>query len=795
MRFDEFVLRVPDDEFHIRFHDQLTVLAGIGTLERHALAESLVGAMTGDSDGTILTCSDHTGRPMELITHDGRVQARFLDDGAPAPAPIGWFAPDATALRELLLVGAEDIGLAVDQARADETPELAEARATLRALGQELHEALVARRRIERARADLAGIEHRLRSAEGGAARRAYAKVLAELERVRAEAAVLQSGDTGFEADRRLLESAEEARALSVRWAKLSASLRDAEAAYGDDDRLDDSLLAVAGDLPDDAPDGLAELVAAADAAAERVATLEARLHELATASLEEPTDPRVPVLATANQERLWAAHADLLASSETVEREQVALGGIGVDAERAAAILELEDSHSRAGAAEATMDRYRVPVIASSALSATAAIILAAAAPMLALALLILAAGFATAGVGRPFISLRAARRAEEAALAVVGVPTYLSFHMRRVDATLDPGSRERLELAVRTLAMAARAWSEVAGDVPMADATSLEFEVREFADSLRRQSGAVEQLTEMRRELDVSAVPELEGRKEELTEVVATLGFDASDLLGLNGTLWEVVANRLALGERARRQRVLEGAEADEHKEAAQLDDLLTALGFEEGSLEARVGALDWAIERAREREQARRTARPKETIEADVARLQAEARALRRPEFSAVDSAEADEPDVHELEADRERLAAGLAADEPLVIGFDRLADRHAAMERRVATIESQLGDRGGEGVSADLADVHQYLFAHLTRATHAGPRGEPLPVLLDEPFLRVPAERKWELMDMLRRLAEKTQLLYLTDDPFVGAWARRRASTGTITLLEPVEEANV
>jgi uncharacterized protein YhaN len=62
---------------------------------------------------------------------------------------------------------------------------------------------------------------------------------------------------------------------------------------------------------------------------------------------------------------------------------------------------------------------------------------------------------------------------------------------------------------------------------------------------------------------------------------------------------------------------------------------------------------------------------------------------------------------------------------------------------------------------------------------------------VPVLLDDPFVRVPAERKWELMDMLRRLSEKTQLLYLTDDPFVGAWARRRADSGEISLLEPVD----
>jgi uncharacterized protein YhaN len=63
---------------------------------------------------------------------------------------------------------------------------------------------------------------------------------------------------------------------------------------------------------------------------------------------------------------------------------------------------------------------------------------------------------------------------------------------------------------------------------------------------------------------------------------------------------------------------------------------------------------------------------------------------------------------------------------------------------------------------------------------------------VPVILDDPFVRVPAERKWELMDLVARLGEKTQLVYLTDDAFVGAWARRRTATGSITLLEPVED---
>jgi hypothetical protein len=58
-----------------------------------------------------------------------------------------------------------------------------------------------------------------------------------------------------------------------------------------------------------------------------------------------------------------------------------------------------------------------------------------------------------------------------------------------------------------------------------------------------------------------------------------------------------------------------------------------------------------------------------------------------------------------------------------------------------------------------------------------------------MFLDEALLRVPADRKWDLLDLLLRLAERHQLVYLSDDAFVAAWARQQAADGNITLLEP------
>jgi uncharacterized protein YhaN len=89
---------------------------------------------------------------------------------------------------------------------------------------------------------------------------------------------------------------------------------------------------------------------------------------------------------------------------------------------------------------------------------------------------------------------------------------------------------------------------------------------------------------------------------------------------------------------------------------------------------------------------------------------------------------------------------------------------------------------------------VADIQQHLLGRLTKAAQAGAHADAVPALLDEVFLRVPAERKWDLLDVLYRLSERHQLIYLTDDPFVAAWAQQCA-TDTITLLAPEPEPAV
>jgi hypothetical protein len=213
-------------------------------------------------------------------------------------------------------------------------------------------------------------------------------------------------------------------------------------------------------------------------------------------------------------------------------------------------------------------------------------------------------------------------------------------------------------------------------------------------------------------------------------------------------------------------------------------------TWLGHVEGELASRVETARWAIEEARARDAARRSARPRAQVEAEIERLEKE---VRRFELAGVELLPpgADDVDVDALTQEKANLERSLAGDRS-DHDIELLTERHAAQLRRVATLTGERTDDEDDSGETDVRAIHHALMARLTRAAKAGPMAEPLPVLLDDPVSRVPADRKWEVMDMLRRLGERTQLLYLTDDPFIGAWARRRAQIDqTITLLEPVE----
>jgi DNA repair exonuclease SbcCD ATPase subunit len=384
------------------------------------------------------------------------------------------------------------------------------------------------------------------------------------------------------------------------------------------------------------------------------------------------------------------------------------------------------------------------------------------------------------------PRRQLTTAAARETAVLAKVGMPSYLTYQMRRVEAVVDPEARQRLDVAAVEHRAAVGAWQHVAGGVPVETATRLAEEIRSYARALSSLGDTADEIEHARRDLTERAEPAVEAARAAVLEAIEPFGLDdASSAI-------ETVHERVTVAVLARLQAELEDAEAEEATLADGLGDLLDQVGIVDAPLDERVEALDWAVKRAEERQAARTRGRSREAIEDDLMRLQAEARRLRRPEWASVTPSDAAPPELGELRRRRDQLKAELERSKAMESEVERLTDRTGALERRVAALESQHGGGGDAPLATVIGDVHRELLAHLTDANHHATDAERVPVVLDDPFVRIPAERKWELLDMLLRLADRVQVVYLTDDPYVTAWGRRRAGDGTILLLEPERE---
>jgi hypothetical protein len=430
------------------------------------------------------------------------------------------------------------------------------------------------------------------------------------------------------------------------------------------------------------------------------------------------------------------------------------------------------------------------VPGLAGTGLGVAAGVLGLAVAPVLLPVGLAGAAVAAGAGLVRPRARRAKAARTEQAALERADATSYLAFHIRRVEASVDPRLRETVETALAEHRVARAAWHDLVGDIDVEVAVSRRQEIEAYSEALRNLGETAEELEQLRRQLAEGAEPRLRAARD--AAVSACRPYLLDDLEDDEPSTWPaLVHEQCRRGAAARLQVEVDDAETAEHDASAALDALLSELGFDAGLLDARVGGLEWAVSRATEREEARLRARPREEIESELQQLQATAAALHRPEWETVTAAEASTPDIAELEARRSELAAEVAAARAEV-DIERLADRHAAVERRVSALEARLGGPAANGDPGAIADMQQNLLAHLTAASQAGPDGDSVPVILDEVFQRVPADRKWDLLDLLHRLAEKHQVIYLSDDAFVAAWARQRAGDGAITLLELAPE---
>ncbi|MGQ0431027.1 MAG: hypothetical protein ACT452_01320 [Microthrixaceae bacterium] len=791
MQFDELTLHDPEGDLHVRFHPSLTMLCGLGTAERLALSESILSSAGAGRERTQLHMTDGQGRHLTVQAADGRLNARYAD-GSPAPDPLGSLSADPVAVRSLIVLSSEDLGARTRAMRANEPPELREARVALEELTAELDAALAEEHAVHALQVALEQLERDLRAAHDGVARREYALVLAQLERVRAEVAAIDAGTASIDSDRNLLASADAARALVQAW----SDALDAVAALVTDldgrARLAPPECERLAAIPGEAPTDLDELIGALRQAVSAHASLDHRLQSLSVSKLPAPSDPIVAELGLHEQAPLWCAADRAADATRALRQLQVSLGGVEVDEMGPAPQLieAIEVAHAELEAAERAAAAVRLPGISGAVLGAALTVVGALSLlPIIPVGVII--AGVATiSGIVRPKRRLRSASRAELAALELADATTYLGFHIRRVEASVDPELRSLVVTTMAEHRSAIASWHELVGAAELDRAMALRTEIDAYSTALRDLGDTAEEIELLRDELHGEAEPAVAAARQAVLDAIAPFEL-GDDHLNELGAVPEAVARQCELGAVARAQTRLAAAEADVEEIAARLDGLLLELGFDAGALDARAGALDWAIARAAEREAAREAARPRAELDAELQELQQSAAELRRPEWASVTAAEAKTPDIPELEIRRKDLLEQLACARR---GGDaaRLADRHAALERRVAALELSQTGHDGSSDPAVIAEIRQQLLAHLETASSAGPTGDPVPVVLDEVLARVPADRTWDLLDVVLEAAEHHQLVYLSDDAFVAAWARQRAMDGLVTLLELTPE---
>jgi uncharacterized protein YhaN len=331
----------------------------------------------------------------------------------------------------------------------------------------------------------------------------------------------------------------------------------------------------------------------------------------------------------------------------------------------------------------------------------------------------------------------------------------------------------------------MALSEWQELAGDLAPADALALEQEVRRYAGAVASLGGAADEIDAARRELGEVVEPAADKARAALMRACAPFGVDDPELAA------GMVRQQAELAATAHLQRLLEKAEAEEAEGRDELEAVLDQVGIEGANIAGRVAALEEAVAGARRRDQARTHGRSREEIEAELGRLEALARREHRPEWGAtVVPDDSEEPDVTDLSRRRAVATQAYETAATFVPDVEHLADRKAAVERRVHVLEASLDGEPSSAGGVDTEDVRQQLIARLTGARKGG--DESLPVVLDDPLVRVRGEQKWDLLDLIERVADKTQIVYLTDDHDVVLWARRRAGGSALALLEPVTE---
>jgi hypothetical protein len=775
MRYDELRLPIGDAELHLRFHSRFTVLAGLsGAQRRH-----LIDAVTQLNRGAL------RGGSVALVDSGGR--RRLIDDLTGAD-PTSHAQRSAGAWRSLLAVGAEDLGLpraSDDPGRVALQRELDDAR---RAADQARHALTAAREERRRHAADLAELtecEAQLADlgTESDRHRHNRARALVELEQARASFEAVDAAPFQIARDERLIAATTDIQALADEWADIGERLDQLKGEFGQRPPLADQELADLIDVPDEIPESLAAAVAERDRLRAQRNDLKGALEEVMEApSASTPTDARVLTLGALDQETLWLTHRDVLLATEALhEIKRAEEERMLVDpTERE----QVEQAHDRTTAAAALADRRWLPSVLTATIAACAAAMLLIADLWVALVPLALVITLVSiiVGVGIPRLQLRGARQHEGAVLTQVDAAD-IGDYLARFNENRDGERWQRAERVIDDYQSALREWTNLVGDISVADATVLEERVQAWVARSDRTLRERE-TTKIRRQIDRNSA-ELQQVSDSLRAMLEPFGLDPH-----SGALAATLQDRVLAGRMARLQvEITDTAEA-EGKLTHRLGTELSALGFEAGSLAARIASYGRELDAARHRVQLRREAPDRDELEARIDRLEVRLAAPAPPAGPARSATLAPpDPAIVELRERRERLAGRTAAfANPDTGELKRRLDR---IEGRIAGLETSLATERGLVVANPVDHLVETLVRY--RPTWPTTEQEPTPAFLDDPFAATSPALKRQLLDAVVEVTRVVQVVLLTDDPEQIAWARQAANRGLLNLVAPMGAA--
>lgn len=135
----------------------------------------------------------------------------------------------------------------------------------------------------------------------------------------------------------------------------------------------------------------------------------------------------------------------------------------------------------------------------------------------------------------------------------------------------------------------------------------------------------------------------------------------------------------------------------------------------------------------------------------------------------------------------DAHREALDAWrkMAGDVPVEWAVAHRDDIVSAARVRVRAESPDTG-RASNDLGAVLAEE---LVVRLADARRLGSTGESFPLVLDDPFVQYDSSVKPALLELLVEASHRQQVILLTDDPDVAAWARLEAITGALSVVVP------